>query len=67
MQNVKGEIVKFTSKKDGQVHEAVQFSVMTSQGEWKSPFCFPSSLEFSLVKQALNPVGAIYGSQDNSL
>lgn len=68
MNNVKAEIVKFTSKSDGKIHEAVQFSIMTSQGEWKSGYCFPSSLEFNLVKQALNPVGAIYGSQeDNSL
>lgn len=68
MNNVKAEIVKFVSKKDGKEHEAVQFCVMTSQGEWRSPFCFPSSLEFNLVKQAINPIGVIYGSQeDNSL
>lgn len=68
MNNCHGEVVKFISKKDGKEHEAIQFSVQTSQGEWRSSYCFPSSLEFNLVKQALSPVGAIYGENiDNRL
>lgn len=68
MNNCRGEIVKYISKKDGKEHEAIQFIVNTTQGEWRSGFCFPSSLEFNLVKQALSPVGAIYGQgEDNRL
>ena len=65
--NAHAEIVKFTSKKDGSTQEAVQFSIKTSQGIWKSGFCFPSSLEFQLVKKALNPMADIYEDSDNNL
>lgn len=64
--NCFGEVVKFVSNKDHKEHEAVQFTIKTSQGEWKSGYCFPTSLEMSLVKQALNPMGAIYGFEKNN-
>lgn len=65
--NCHAEIVKFNSKKDGSIKEAVQISIKTSQGIWKSGFLFPTPLEFDLVKKALNPMKDVYEETDNSL
>lgn len=58
--NVNAEIITGQSK-NGNNYTAVQFSIMTSQGEYKTPLIFPTSLEINLIKQALNPMGSIYG------
>lgn len=58
--NVSAKIISGTNK-NGQPYKAVQFSIMTSQGEYKSQLCFPTSLEMSLVEKALSPMGGIYG------
>lgn len=50
MKNVYAQVVKFTSKKDNKEHEAIQFVVHTPYGDYKSPFNFPSSLEFDIIK-----------------
>lgn len=50
--------------KNGKPYTALQFGVMTSQGEYKTQLIFPSSLEINLIKQALRPnsgVNGIYG------
>lgn len=67
MKNIRAELVEITGK-DGRIYRGVKFFVMTSQGEWESKISFPSLLEYSLVKQALdsNSVGAIY-SENNEL
>lgn len=67
MQNIRAELVEITGK-DGRIYKGVKFYVMTSQGEWESKISFPSLLEYSLVKQAIdkNSVGAIY-SENNQL
>lgn len=67
MNNVRAELVEITGK-DGRIYKGVKFYVMTSQGEWESKVSFPSLLEYSLVKQALDKtsVGAIY-SEGNQL
>lgn len=58
--NISANIINGTTK-NGQPYKAVQFSIMTSQGEYKSPLCFPTSLEMSLVEKALSPMQAVYG------
>lgn len=67
MKNIRAELVEITGK-DGRIYRGVKFFVMTSQGEWESKVSFPSLLEYSLVKQAIenNSVGAIY-SEGNEL
>lgn len=58
--NVRANIVTGTSK-NGNNYTAVQFSIMTSQGEYRTPLIFPTNLEINLIKEALNPVKGIYG------
>lgn len=67
MPNIRAELVEINGK-DGRIYRGVKFYVMTSQGEWESKISFPSLLEYSLVKQALEnkSVGAIY-SEGNEL
>ena len=59
--NITAEFVQLTSKKTGQPFEALQFSVATDGGVYKSSLSFPSNLEKELVKKAISKVGAIYG------
>lgn len=59
MQNVKAEIVNGTNK-NGQPYEAIRFSILTSQGEYKTGLIFPTSLEINLIKQAISPMNGIY-------
>ena len=67
MNNIRAELVEITGK-DGRIYRGVKFYVMTSQGEWESKVSFPSLLEYSLVKQAINgnSVKGIY-SEGNEL
>lgn len=58
--NVNAQIVTGTSK-SGNHYTAVQFSIMTSQGEYRTPLIFPTNLEINLIKEALSPVQGIYG------
>lgn len=58
--NVNAKIVTGTTK-NGKEYTAVQFFILTSQGEYKSPLCFPSNLEINLIKNALSPIQGIYG------
>lgn len=50
---VGAEIIEGTSK-NGKPFKAVQFYINTAMGEYKSPLCFPTSLEISLVEDAIN-------------
>lgn len=60
MNNVNCNIVKGTNK-NGQPYKALQFSIMTSQGEYKTGLIFPTNLEIALIEQAISPVKGIYG------
>lgn len=62
--NVKAEIIKGTSK-NGNAYTGIQFSIMTSQGEYKSPLIFPTNLEIKLISDAINPMRPVY-SEDTS-
>lgn len=62
--NVRAEVIEGISNKTGKPFKGVQFFVMTSQGEYASDLCFPSSLEMSLVEQALSPLNSYY-KQEN--
>lgn len=57
--NVRAYIVEGTNK-NGKPYTALQFGIMTSQGEYKSSLIFPTNLEINLIKQALSPVNGIY-------
>lgn len=57
---IRAEIINGNSK-NGNVYTALQFSIMTSQGEYKTPLIFPTNLELNLIKDALNPMQPIYG------
>lgn len=61
MNNIKAEFVTLTSKKTGKQFEALQFTVLTDGGEYKSGLSFPSNLEKDLIKKAINPMREIYG------
>lgn len=65
MNNIRAEIVN-GKYKDGNSWTGVVFYVMTEAGEYKSQVSFPTNLELELVKKAISPVKAIYGS-DNQL
>lgn len=65
MQNVKCEIIKGTNK-NGQPYKALQFSIMTSQGEYKTGLIFPSNLEIALIEKAISPIQDIYAKGDTS-
>ena len=65
MQNVKCEIVNGVNK-NGQPYEALRFSIMTSQGEYRTGLIFPTSLEINLIKRAISPIQDIYPKEDAS-
>lgn len=58
--NVRVYIVEGTNK-NGNKYTAIQFGIMTSQGEYKTGLIFPTNLEINLIKQAISPVNGIYG------
>lgn len=61
--NIRAEIVKGTSK-NGNSYTAVQFFIMTSQGEYASPLCFPTSLEISLIEKAISKFNTFYSEEN---
>lgn len=67
MANVRAEIVELNGK-DGRIYKGVKFFVMTDQGEWESRISFPTLLEMSLVKKAIegDSLKGIY-SENNEL
>lgn len=65
MKNVNAKIINGISKK-GSPYKAVQFEVMTSEGVYKSPLCFPSSLEIALVEKAINSFNDIYSDNGDT-
>lgn len=62
--NVRAEVIEGVSNKTNRPFKAIQFFVMTSQGEYSSPLCFPTSLEFDLIQQAISPLNGYY-KQEN--
>lgn len=66
MKNVSAKIITGVSNKTGKEFKAIQFEVLTSQGVFKSPLCFPTELERNLVFNAINPMNGIYGTEDTS-
>lgn len=63
--NVSAKIVNGTSK-SGNAYTGIQFSILTSQGEYKSPLVFPTNLEIKLISDAINPMKGIYSNDENS-
>ena len=47
------DIIKGINKK-GNPYEALQFSIVTEVGTWKTGLIFPSPLELSIIKKALS-------------
>lgn len=65
MQDIlRAEVVSGVTK-SGKPYKAVQFFIMTSQGEYASPLCFPSSLEVNLIEKSINKFNSIYSDEEN--
>lgn len=47
------DIIKGTNK-NGNPYEALQFSIITEVGAYKTQLIFPSQLEMSVIKKALS-------------
>lgn len=54
------EIVKGQSKNSGNNYTAIQFTLPTQAGDFKSPLIFPTTLEMSIIEKALSPIGDLY-------
>lgn len=52
---ISAEIIEGTTK-NGHPYKAVQFSIMTDEGEYRSPLCFPTPLEVNLVEKAITSI-----------
>lgn len=60
MSNINAKIIEGVSKQ-GNKYKAVQFEILTEQGTYVSPLCFPTPLEINLIQKALSPMSGIYG------
>lgn len=61
LNNAHVDIVNYNGR-DGLEHQALQLFIKTSQGIWSSRYIFPTALEIELIKQAINPMNAVYSN-----
>ena len=62
---VNAEIVQGVSQNTGKPYKFLTFSVLTSQGVYKTKPIFPTELEMSLIEKALNKFNNIYSEDEN--
>lgn len=59
MNNVNCNIITGINKKGNQ-YKAIQFTILTEGGLYKTGLIFPTSLEMSLIEKTLNNLNGIY-------
>lgn len=65
MNNVNCNIIKGINKK-GHQYKAIQFTILTEGGLYKTELIFPSALEMSLIEKTLNNLNGIYSNDPDS-